>query len=90
MIKKYQYSIKLIRPVLLQDWNPISDNVPNDEYDSYIPQMYEFLINGDKDGLILYLKKVEVEYMGYNVPNDERINKTVIKLFELVAPITGE
>ncbi len=64
-------SIRAIRGVLLEDWDPcFVRDAPDahDEYDSYVLQIYGMLRNGTSAELLAdYLYQVETEGMGSSV-----------------------
>ena len=64
-------SIRAIRGVLLEDWDPcyVRDAPEaHDEYDSYVLQIYGMLRNGTSaERLADYLYKLETEWMGSTV-----------------------
>ena len=70
-----------IRRVLLQVWDPIGvKNAPDaqDEYDSYVGNLYEFLVEGSSDSEIAkYLDSVAVEGMGFSTSPVSVTNETV-------------
>lgn len=56
----------LVREVLIRDWEPIICNelLPDDEYDSYIPQILRLLSSDcSSEQLADYLAHVEHDYM---------------------------
>jgi hypothetical protein len=67
-------SIRAIRTVLVEDWDPCSvRDAPeaHDEYDSYVLQLYGMLRNGtSEDSLAQYLYDVETERMGTTAQKD--------------------
>jgi hypothetical protein len=59
-----------IRQVLYHDWDPIgvAGDAPEDEYDSYIGEVYEILSGSRSDDeLIDYLRRSAAERMGLSV-----------------------
>jgi hypothetical protein len=59
-------SFEKIRKILLKDWDPIGieDCVDaQDEYDSYIPEIYNLVIGGEEDKFLNYMSYVE-KYIG--------------------------
>ena len=53
--------------ILRNDWNPIGFGalLPNDEYDSYVPKMYQFLQEGAAQKMIeAYLEHIETTVIG--------------------------
>jgi hypothetical protein len=70
-------SIRAIRTVLLEDWDPcFVGDVPEaqDEYDSYALQLYGMLRNGtSEEQLAEYLYRVETDRMGSTVRKEALI-----------------
>ena len=64
-VKQAQY---FIRMVLLVDWDPIAifgEPAAEDEYDTYVPQIFQLLRKGEKsDEIAEYLHWIEIEMMG--------------------------
>lgn len=79
-------SIRAIRDVLLKDWDPcfVRDTPEaQDEYDSYVLQLYGMLRNGtSEERLAEYLYRVETERMGSTVQKDVLI-PVAKKLFSI-------
>lgn len=75
-----------IRGVLLREWDPIGiADVPEaqDEYDSYVPQIYGLLIRREnRQKLVDYLWWAETENMGLcgNYRRTERIADLLLQL----------
>ena len=68
-----------IRRILLDDWNPIGVDVPDDEYDSYIPLIHRMIQQRNSvDQLTLALGNIESERMGLQVNKQQ--NRRVAKL----------
>jgi hypothetical protein len=61
----YREKAKVIRRILLAEWDPFGCGVPEDEYDSYIPGIYR-LIHGSAnlEQLASHLRKLEKIAMG--------------------------
>ncbi|MFI5305118.1 MAG: hypothetical protein ACHQYP_10035 [Nitrospiria bacterium] len=77
---------KAIHDILIKEWDPIGvENVPEaqDEYDSYIPQIYKRLITrASEQNLFDYLWWVETEHM--ELSGNRTITWTIVhKLFQL-------
>jgi len=57
-----------IKKVLLEEWDPIGvGDIPEaqDEYDSYVPEIYKMLVSGKpKYDIFEYLWWLETEHMG--------------------------
>jgi hypothetical protein len=70
-------SIRAIRTVLLEDWDPcLVRDAPEaqDEYDSYALQLYGMLRNGtSEEKLAEYLYHIETDRMGSTVRKDALI-----------------
>lgn len=65
-----------VRRVLMSEWNPIGFEVPNDEYDSYIPVIYRLLQERvSVDTLAAHLEKIETEQIGLSARPD--VNRRV-------------
>jgi hypothetical protein len=77
-----------IRQVFLRDWDPIGvANIPEaqDEYDSYISQIYGMLIRREpKHKLVDFLWWAETEHMGLygNRRRTERVADLLLQLAE--------
>jgi hypothetical protein len=72
-----------IHDILIKEWDPIGMGVPQDEYDSYIPQIYKRLITrASEQNLFDYLWWVETTNMGLS-GNRTRTWEIVHKLFQL-------
>ena len=54
-----------IARVLMEDWDPIGvPDIPEDEYDNYIPAIYGMLAQGKSGQEIAdYLSRIEIEWM---------------------------
>jgi hypothetical protein len=73
-----------IRQVLLRDWDPIGvGDLPEaqDEYDSYVGQVYGLLASGASDAaLVDRLQQIEVVNMGLSRPESTRLQSVARKL----------
>jgi hypothetical protein len=67
--RRYQRDFALVRKILGEDWDPIGCGVPEDEYDSYAPEIIRLLYDGvDARRLSDYLGRVAREAMSCKVP----------------------
>ena len=67
--KRYQRYHRAVRRALREEWNPIGfgDLLPDDEYDSYVPQVCKLLIQRRPvEEVFNYLWQIETETMGLN------------------------
>ena len=75
-----------IRQILVYDWDPIGINAANpddDEYDSYIGEIYRLLKSGASEYQIIErLYQFEISSMGLN-GNRERLKSVAEKLIKL-------
>lgn len=74
-----------IRQVLIQHWDPIGvmddPEWPRDEYDSYIGEIYRYLIRGDSvDFIALHLRFIEEKVMGLGRLPDSARSRVAEKL----------
>ena len=78
-----------IRHVLLDVWDPIGvKNVPQaqDEYDGYIGELYELLVNRAEDeALVNYLYRIAYDNMGLNATKADMAS-TVAALRKIELP----
>jgi hypothetical protein len=73
-----------IRSVLMSEWNPIGVDVPDDEYDSYIPLIYRMIQEHKSvDQLSLALSDIESERMGLQA-NQQRNRRVADLLLKVV------
>ncbi len=73
-----------IEKIIWEDWNPIglNKNESNDEYESYLNQLFSMKINGANETKIKeYLIKVEFEVMEIVV--EENIEKMIQKIMSI-------
>jgi len=81
---------ELVRPVLLQDWDPCGvDGIPEaqDEYDGYIGHIYVLLQSSASDLEIAdHLAKIETEQMGMLPIDRERHIRVIRRLRALDLP----
>ena len=62
---KWKEDVDAIRRILMAEWDPIGCGVPDDEYDSYIPEIYRLLQEGvDAHSLAAHLETLETIWMG--------------------------
>lgn len=77
-----------IKDILLNEWDPIGIagiDEAEDEYDAYVPAVYQLLITGaPKDDIAKYLYWLETEYMGLN-GNIENTKQIAKRLKDLLA-----
>lgn len=63
----------------MSEWDPIGCGVPDDEYDSYIPGIYQMMqLQSDVDKLSAYLQHVETKLIG--LPARPEVNLRVAKI----------
>jgi hypothetical protein len=74
-----------IRKVLVQDWNPIGIDVPDDEYDANIAPVYRILAGSrSKQELLEYLSHTEEHTIGVGAAASyDHLTVTVEKLLAL-------
>jgi hypothetical protein len=81
-----------IRQILLRDWDPIGvADIPQaqDEYDSYIGQLYGMLIRHEpRHKVVDFLWWVETEHMGL-YGNRQRTERVTDLLLQLVQAVEG-
>ena len=79
-----QIAHRFIRMILLVEWDPIGifgEPKTEDEYDRYIPAIYQLLRQGtSQEQLVEHLSQVQREKMEIR-PNRLSVNLTAIKLF---------
>jgi hypothetical protein len=72
-------NVNAIRRVLVDQWNPIGVNVPDDEYDGYIPTIYRMMQElAGVEKLADHLGKLEWISMGLSPTPD--LNRRVARL----------
>ncbi len=79
-------SFEKIRKILLKDWDPIGigDCVEaQDEYDSYIPEIYNLVINNKKDKFLSYMSYVE-KYIGLDTISPKEHKELYHKLKKIL------
>jgi len=95
MINKYESrAIHIeIRRVLLEVWDPIGvkdEPYAQDEYDSYIGDIYEILAhNGSDEKIIEYLRWVAEDRMGFSHSPKDILGATVTALRGISIPKSG-
>jgi hypothetical protein len=83
--KEWKTHFDAIRKVLHTEWNPIGCGVPEDEYDSYIPSIYQLLRSrADATRLADHLEKIETNSMGLttNAENDRRVAELLLHIMQ--------
>jgi hypothetical protein len=95
-VSKYLKSAKwyheAIRAILLKDWDPIgvADSVEaEDEYDSYVPQIYSMLIRREPSSkLFEFLWWAETENMGLcgNRAHTTQVAERLVRLSDELSP----
>jgi hypothetical protein len=69
-----------IRQILLRDWRPIGCDVPSNEYDAYIPPIYQILVGSrSEQELCEFLFRTARDTIGVDVDTVEH--------FELGRPV---
>jgi hypothetical protein len=74
----WKEDVDAIRKVLMSEWDPIGfgDLLPADEYDSYIPKIYELLQSGvNSNKLATHLEQIETN--GIGLPARPDVNRRV-------------
>ena len=83
-----------IRRVLLEVWDPIGvkdEPYAQDEYDMYIGEIYEILVNRDSDEkLVKYLRYVAEDRMGFSHSPKDILDETVKGLREIPLRKSGD
>ena len=75
--------LKRINAVLWREWDPIGCGVPEDEYESYAPQVLRLLLSGAaRDDLIVYLQETAAEAMSSPI-SEAKAAHAADKLLEL-------
>jgi hypothetical protein len=72
-----------IRRILMTEWDPIGCGVPDDEYDSYIPKIYQLIQKQvSVDDLARHLTGLVTASMGLAAQHhrDRRIAENLLKL----------
>jgi hypothetical protein len=60
----WKADVDAIRSLLMAEWDPIGCGVPDDEYDSYIPDIYRLMqARVSIDGLATHLQEIETQRM---------------------------
>jgi len=76
---------RLIQKAFLTDWDPIGIGEwkdAQDEYDSYIPEVYQLLSTGSKDEVFMYLWWAETQHMELK-GNEKNTKAFVQRLIDL-------
>ena len=86
-LKNSSIKARQISAILLNEWDPIGiKNIPEakDEYDSYIPSIYNLVISQKSEEEIFhYLWWIETEYMG--LCGDKQQTKIIARKLSLLA-----
>ena len=78
--RRYHRDFALVRKILWEDWDPIGCGVPEDEYDSYVPDVIRLLREHvDEERLSDHLARVAREAMSCTVP-ETRLKRVAEKL----------
>ena len=86
--RDWKADVDAIRVVLRGEWNPIGCNVPDDEYDSYIPTMYRLMqAQVSVPKLASHLTSLETGSMGLSVREGmhQRNKRVAEKLLDLMS-----
>lgn len=79
-------SIRSIREILLQDWDPIGVQgvlEAEDEYDSYVMQLYGILRHHPSETAVIdYLYRIETDFMGL-FASREALHLVAAKLLQI-------
>jgi hypothetical protein len=77
--RDWKADVDAIRPILMNEWDPIGCGVPDDEYDSYIPVIYHFMQSRvSVETLAAHLEAIETKRMGLSAR--PKINVRVAEL----------
>lgn len=75
--------LRAVNTVLWRDWDPIGCGVPEDEYESYAPEVVRLLTEGAPAGEIAaYLRETAAGMMSTTVP-ERQLADVVAKLMAL-------
>lgn len=75
--------LRAVNTVLWRDWDPIGCGVPEDEYESYAPEVVRLLTEGALAGEIAaYLRETAAGMMSTSVP-ERQLADVVAKLMAL-------
>lgn len=75
--------LRAVNTVLWRDWDPIGCGVPEDEYESYAPEVVRLLTEGAPAGEIAaYLRETAAGMMSTSVP-ERQLADVVAKLMAL-------
>lgn len=75
--------VNAIRKILISEWDPIGCGVPEDEYDSYIPSIYQLMQRRvDVEVLASHLENLETESMclSANPDRNRRVAKMLLEV----------
>ena len=77
--RDWKADVDAIRLILMAEWDPISCGVPDDEYDGYIPAIYNLIQSRvSMEELAALLQEFETQHMG--LPARPEVNQRVAKL----------
>jgi hypothetical protein len=77
--RNWKADVDAIRRILMSEWDPISCGVPDDEYDSYIPAIYNLMQSRVSiEELATLLQTFETQRMGLHARPE--VNRGVAKL----------
>jgi hypothetical protein len=79
-LKRYKKIFQQVKKILFKDWDPIGCDVPNDEYDSYVPAVIGLLLkySSEKD-IMKHLDEVGRKMMNTKV-DSKNLKLVAIKL----------
>ena len=75
--------MKEISKILREEWNPIGTNVPADEYQQYVPKIFELKNNNaDLETIAIELDKIATGKMGLksNIGHCREVAKKILAI----------
>lgn len=77
---------KAVQKILWEDWDPIgvnnSDGGPDDEYNGYVPKIYQLKVEGATEGAIMEQLLRDEEHMGLTA-NYNRCKEIAKKIIDI-------
>jgi hypothetical protein len=83
--RDWKADVDAIRSILMSEWDPIGCGVPDDEYDSYIPEIYNLMqARVCVWELASRLQEIETQRMGLLAQPevDQRVAKILLDLMK--------
>jgi len=83
--RDWKADVDAIRPILMSEWDPIGCGVPDDEYDGYIPEIYNLMqARVSVEELASRLQDIETQRMGLLAQPevDRRVAKMLLDLMK--------